>query len=409
MTDTARSSTVGDIVRRSARQYADRPALVSGGRSWTYRGLDAAVSRAAAALLDHGLRHGDRVAVIGHSSDASVLAFLACARAGLVHVPAPPTTRDEGLEHLLTDSAPAAVLVDPDLRARMDHIGVPGSTLVLSLSGDPTSLVETARRGPVPGDDDSVPDDAPLQLLYDLGTGEDPRAIRLTHRALVHACASAVIALECHPEDRPLHVIGHHLPTSLHAFLLPYLAVGAANAVTSTADIAEILERIKEHDAGALFLPPELWTRLAEDDSVHARNVVSLHKAFCSAPGLPQPALDVLRARAPGLGFYTVSGRPEIASLATVLSPAEHHDHPNSYGRPVLFVEMRVVDATGADVGVGQVGEVVYRSPQLFDGHGPAASLPEEGAGGWFRSGDVVRREVDGLLTRVSHFTADHR
>ncbi|MBO0916070.1 AMP-binding protein, partial [Streptomyces laculatispora] len=83
-----RSSTVDGVVTRSARRTPERTALRYADRTWTYRGLDEAVGTAAAVLMDgHGLRPGDRVAAYAHNSDAYLIGFLACARAGLVHVP----------------------------------------------------------------------------------------------------------------------------------------------------------------------------------------------------------------------------------------------------------------------------------------------------------------------------------
>ena len=70
-------------------------------------------------------------------------------------------------------------------------------------------------------------------------------------------------------------------------------------------------------------------------------------------------------ARLPDVGFYNCFGQSEIGPLATVLRPEEHAARPDSVGRPVLFVETRVVDAEMNDVAAGEVGEVVYRSPQL--------------------------------------------
>jgi fatty-acyl-CoA synthase len=109
--------------------------------------------------------------------------------------------------------------------------------------------------------------------------------------------------------------------------------------------------------------------------------------------------LERLRTTLPGLGFYNCFGQSEIAPLAAVLRPEEHDDHPGSAGREVLFVEAKVVDEQGAEVGPDELGEVVYRSPQLCTGYW---DKPEETAeafrDGWFRSGDLVRRDADGYL-----------
>lgn len=81
------SSRVDDVLRRSAARSPHSTALTFEPRSWTYRELDDAVTRAAAELLAFDLDSQARVATYGSNSDAYVIAFLACSRAGLVHVP----------------------------------------------------------------------------------------------------------------------------------------------------------------------------------------------------------------------------------------------------------------------------------------------------------------------------------
>jgi fatty-acyl-CoA synthase len=101
----------------------------------------------------------------------------------------------------------------------------------------------------------------------------------------------------------------------------------------------------------------------------------------------------------PELGFYNCFGQSEIGPLAAVLGPADHADRPDSAGRPVLFVEARVVDEQGDDVAPNEPGEVVYRSPQLCLGYWDKPEDTEEAfRDGWFHSGDLVRQDEEGYL-----------
>ena len=110
-----RSSTVDGIVRRSARTFGDKPATIFGDRTLSYTDLDDAVTRAAAHLLGLGLVKGDRVAAYGKNSDAYLVGFLACARAGLVHVPLNYNLTGPELSYLVNQSGSRAVLHDPAL------------------------------------------------------------------------------------------------------------------------------------------------------------------------------------------------------------------------------------------------------------------------------------------------------
>lgn len=119
-------------------------------------------------------------------------------------------------------------------------------------------------------------------------------------------------------------------------------------------------------------------------------------------PAPPTPVLLRLRELLPGLGFYNCFGQSEIGPLATVLRPEEHDARPASAGRAVPFVEMRVVDDSLNDVAPGEVGEVVYRSPQLCTGYWEKPEETREAfEGGWFHSGDLASIDAEGFITIV--------
>ncbi|WP_020671085.1 acyl-CoA synthetase [Amycolatopsis nigrescens] len=395
-----RSSTVADVVRRSAARTPARVALRFAGRQWSYAELDAAVTRAAAHLLGLGLAKGDRVAAYGRNSDAYLIGFLACARAGLVHVPVNYNLTGDELAYLLRQSGSTAALVDPALKSNVDAV-VGGLNLnhVLLLRDTEDSLLAVASSGDVPELDVEVADEDLVQLLYTSGTTSRPKGAMMTHRALLHEYLSCIVALNLTEHDAPLHVMPLYHSAQLHVFLLPWLAVGATNDLLEVPDPGEILRRIAEDRHGAFFAAPTLWVAIANHPDFGSGDLGALRKAYYGASIMPGPILRRLAEAMPGLGFYNCFGQSEIAPLATVLGPDEHADRPESAGRAALFVELRVVDENGDDVPPGEPGEVVYRSPQLCTGYW---DKPEETAeafrGGWFHSGDLVRMDEAGYL-----------
>ncbi|WP_329022311.1 MULTISPECIES: acyl-CoA synthetase [unclassified Streptomyces] len=393
-----RSSTVDGVVTRSARRTPERTALRYAGRSWTYRELDEAVTTAAAALTeDHALNPGDRVAAYAHNSDAYLIAFLACARAGLVHVPVNQNLTGDDLAYILRQSGSSLVLTDPALADR-----IPEGLAVRALRDDEGSLLAglgTPR--PFAPAREPAADDL-VQLLYTSGTTALPKGAMMTNGALVHEYVSAVTALDLRAGDRPVHALPLYHSAQMHVFLLPYLAVGAENTVLDAPDAARIFDLVESGRADSLFAPPTVWIGLANHPEFATRDLGGLRKAYYGASIMPVPVLERLRDRLPGLAFYNCFGQSEIGPLATVLGPDEHEGRMDSCGRPVLFVEAKVVDENGKDVPDGTAGEVVYRSPQLCDGYW---DKPEESAeafrDGWFHSGDLAVRDAEGYFTVV--------
>ncbi|MEI5007210.1 acyl-CoA synthetase [Streptomyces sp. PmtA] len=389
------SGTVDGILRDSARRVPDRTAVRYADRSWTYAELDRAVSTAAAVLAGHGLGPRDRVAAYGHNSDAYLIAFLACARAGLVHVPVNHNLTGDDLACILRQSGSSLVLADPALRDR-----VPGDLAVRDLRDTGDSLL-TALAHPRAFEADRDAGDL-VQLLYTSGTTALPKGAMMTHRALVHEYVSAVSALDLDESDRPVHSLPLYHSAQMHVFLLPYLAVGAENTVLDAPDAAQIFDLVEEGRADSLFAPPTVWIGLSRHPDFATRDLSALRKAYYGASIMPVPVLERLRDRLPGLGFYNCFGQSEIGPLATVLGPKEHEGRMESCGRPVRFVEAKVVDEAGEDVPDGTPGEIVYRSPQLCEGYW---DKPEETGqafrDGWFRSGDLAVRDPEGYYTIV--------
>lgn len=386
-------STVGRVLERSARRAPDALALTFADRRWTYAELDAATGRVAAQLLARGLVKGDRVAALGKNSDAYLLLYLGCARAGLVHVPVNFGARGAELEYLLTQSEPRLVLADPALLEF-----TPGAGTLRDGTGPDDVLAWATGDGPV-HEERGVEDDDLVQLLYTSGTTSRPKGAMLTHRALVHEYVSSIVALDLSDRDVPLHALPLYHSAQMHVFLMPSLAVGATNHLVEAPDLDAILPRVAADGINALFFPPTVWVGVANHPRLADTDLSPLRKAFYGASIMPVPVLEKLRARLPEVGFYNCFGQSEIGPLACVLRPEDHDARPDSVGRPVLFVETRVVDGEMNDTPVGELGEVVYRSPQLCTGYwGDEPASREAFGGGWFHSGDLVRADAEGYL-----------
>jgi fatty-acyl-CoA synthase len=301
----------------------------------------------------------------------------------------------DDLVYVLRQSGSSLVLADPALRDR-----VPGDFAVRVLRDTGDSLL-TALADPREFEADRSPGDL-VQLLYTSGTTALPKGAMMTHRALVHEYVSAITALDLDEDDKPVHSLPLYHSAQMHVFLLPYLAVGAENTILDAPDAARIFELIEQGRADSLFAPPTVWIGLSNHPEFATRDLSALRKAYYGASIMPVPVLEGLRDRLPGLAFHNCFGQSEIGPLATVLGPKEHEGRMDSCGRPVRFVEAKVVDEDGADVPDGTPGEIVYRSPQLCEGYW---DKPEETAeafrDGWFRSGDLAVRDQEGYYTIV--------
>ena len=112
--------------------------------------------------------------------------------------------------------------------------------------------------------------------------------------------------------------------------------------------------------------------------------------------------LKELRRRLPDVQLWNFYGQTEMAPLATILRPYEQLPKAGSAGRPAINVETALVDDAGDPVPIGEVGEIVHRSPHAALGYyADEERTTEAFSGGWFHSGDLGVMSEDGYLLVV--------
>jgi fatty-acyl-CoA synthase len=407
----ARRNTIGDALRRAAAKFRDGDALIFGARRWSYAALDRAADRAAARLLGLGLARGDRVVAYGRNSDAYLLAWLGCVRAGLVHVPANYALTAGELGYVVEQSGARAIICDEALAANAASAAERGKIVIMgrfdgTASPGGLDILATAldERAPVPAVDAGLEETDLAQLLYTSGTTAAPKGAMMTHRALIAEYISCIVDLELAGTDRSLAALPLYHSAQMHVFLMPHLLVGATTILIAAPAPDICLKLIEEQRITSFFAPPTVWISLLRHDDFARRDLSSLQKIYYGASIMPVPVLQELRQRLPGVRPFNCYGQSEIAPLATVLRPEEHDARPASAGRPVLNVETRVVegelrDGALVDAGPGVQGEIVHRSPQLLTGYWDKPKETAEAfAGGWFHSGDVGFLDEAGYL-----------
>lgn len=415
-TSVIQQNSIGAALNRSARKYSHQLALVFGERQWRYQTLNQAANRVANGLLAAGLTPGDRLAVYGKNSDAYVIAWLAAAKAGLVHVPINFALSSDELRYILDQSGATGLLSDISLADKVSaateglDLTMMGTlhadqgrdaksfdVLAHAVSGSSSEASNSEKSSEEPN---VTVDGASLaQLLYTSGTTAAPKAAMMTHQGLMAEYMACMVELDIKGSDAMLAALPLYHSAQMHVFLMPALLLGAPVYLLE-APLPELcLSAIADHQIASFFAPPTVWISLLRHAEFDRFDLSALNKAYYGASIMPVPVLEELQQRIPGVGLYNCYGQSEIAPLATVLRPEEHAERPASAGRPILTVETRIVDLDMNDVPPGEHGEIVHRSPQLMKGYWDKPAMTEEAfQGGWFHSGDVGYFDEAGYL-----------
>jgi acyl-CoA synthetase (AMP-forming)/AMP-acid ligase II len=384
-----RPRSVVEVLERSLERSASDVLLVdpARGSTTTYDGFAQLVEGAGRALLDRGLRRGDRVAVLVRNGLEAAVAIWACARVGLVHVGLPVDAPPARLADLLELTGAALLLTATDLRPPPTDVPVADAADVLLARELPW------RSGQALPDEDTT-----YSLIPTSGTTGHPKAVRVTGRMSGHAAAAYVRSLGLTASDRT----AIHLPfawVSGHVTQLTPAMLSGGSAVTMAAFSAPSLVQVAaEHRVTWLDVVPSIWELLLRVDDFRLSVLPGVRLAVFGGAPAPPGTLERVRERMPQLRLVDVYALSETCAPVTLLPDVEAVRRPGSVGRPAPYVDLRVVGPDGADVPRGSAGEVWVRSPTVTPGYwGAEGSLAV--TDGWLRTGDLGRMDDEGYLT----------
>src|SRR4051812_6828552 len=377
------------------RGKSDAPALVTREGALDFAGLEAMTGALAAALKARGLGHGDRVASWLPKNRLTSLLPLACARAGLIHVPVNPLLKRMQVAHILVDSGAALLLSGSARLAALEAGDVACAVL------DEAESAALFEHGDALGPSSHDPEDL-AALLYTSGSTGRPKGVMLSHANLWLGAVSVASYLHLTPEDRTLAVLPLSFDYGQNQLLSAWASGGAVVPLDYLA-ARDVIRAIERHQISTLAGVPPLWVQLIEAPWQAAASL-SLRRLTNSGGKLAPSVVRRMRELFPAAGIYSVYGLTE-AFRSTYLEPALLDDHPDSMGAAIPFAEIMVVDGDGK---AAAEGELVHAGPLVAKGYwqDPARTAerfrpaPADSTYGGMAvwAGDRVRRDGDGLL-----------
>jgi fatty-acyl-CoA synthase len=150
-----------------------------------------------------------------------------------------------------------------------------------------------------------------------------------------------------------------------------------------------------------IFVPTQ-WAAICASDAVARIDPHQLRVAMWGASPAPRQTLEAMERTFPRAAIVSAYGQTETSGATTLLKGPDSTRKMGSVGKPMLGVELRVVDDSLQDMPAGGVGEVVYRGPIVMACyHQQPEATREAFAGGWFHSGDLARFDEEGYLWLV--------
>ena len=424
--------TMPEVLARNARQFPRVASLVYMGKRISFLELDGMVNRFGRALLDLGVRKGDKVAVLLPNLPQTVVAIYAALRIGAVVALNNPLYTERELEYQLDDSD-SKVLVSLDLlhprvmkiKARTkiekivychinDYLPFPKKQLFPVVKKDMFRKVEPGegifeflnligRHSDAPLENGASWDDLGA-LLYTGGTTGVSKGVMLTHAnisCMVQQFAAWFPDLN-KGEDSLLAVFPFFHSAGFSAIQNLAVWMAITDILVPRPSPESVLEMVRKFKPRYLPAVPTIFVGLLNSPDFRKMDLSFIKGFFSGAAPLAADTLRQLKDLT-GATLLEVYGLTETASMATV-TPWGGINKPGTVGTPLPSTDVRIVDLdTGKEERkTGEPGEILIKGPQVMSGY---YKKPEETEGvlkdGWLYTGDIGRFDEDGYLTIV--------
>lgn len=404
------------ILEDSARRYPDRDALVMGSERMTYAELDARSNQVADLLVSRGITPGESVALSCPNVPSFPIVYYGILKAGAVVVPLNVMLKSREIAYHLRDSGAVAYFcfegtdeLPMEEYGRTGFAEVSGCREMFLLTGsaartkdEVTVLAEALDGRPEVFEPVTREADDTAVVLYTSGTTGTPKGAELSHANMAFNALTANRLFDSSPGRRDIHLAV--LPL-FHSFgqtvtMNAGLSVGATLVLLPRFDATAALQLMIEEEITVFAgVPTMYWALLtALDESIDVARIAGrIRRAISGGSALP---VEILTRFAEKFGVQVLEGYglSETSPLALFSAP-EKEPRPGSIGVPVWGIEARLVDKDwNAVSGFGAVGELALRGHNVMKGYlgnpeATAAVMHE----GWFRTGDIARRDDDGF------------
>jgi len=361
-----------NLLEPTLRQSEQQVLVEFADQRYTCRALHDAAGYLATGLARLGLEQMDRVALLLPNRPETVMAYLACFKAGYVIVPLDYRHRPVQIRYSLNHSGATALVVHQDRIAQLQEEGALDvvSQVIVVGDADPqvgkrfSDLVEDRCSATLP---DRFAADDLCMMIYTSGTTSRPKGVTFTRGALEDGIRKYLARVPLSSEDVALIAAPITRPMALRAQILPMLWAGGCCSLLERFDVETYVAALQRPPAKTLLaLLPAAWAALLRHPDIGKCDFGRLR--MCLTGGdRTMPAVHKACQQITGVELTEQYGSSETGAIS--LNPPFGRKKPGSIGLPMYGAEVCIVDDEGNDLPAGQVGNIVVRSNYSMEGY----------------------------------------
>ncbi|MFF2178623.1 class I adenylate-forming enzyme family protein [Lysinibacillus sp. NPDC058147] len=390
-----------NLLARNARKYPMSEAVVCEDRRVTYRDLDEQVTRLSHALVEQGVRLGDKVIIFMPNVVEFVVSYFAIQRIGAIVVPVNVKFTLQEVEYVAQHADAKAILVHEAIFEAVENITVvplkikTGQEKVGWLNYE--TLIQHASIQTI---DCQLNEDDVSTILYTSGTTGKPKGVLFSYRNILTVAQMIAVEMEVKPESRILLMMPLTHSAPLHLFLMAGVLVGSTNVLTPIFTPDLLIDSIEQERTTHFFGAPVAYLLTAQMPRLQTADLSPMKWWSYGGAPLSQNEVRHLQIAFRTENLTCVYGLTEAGPNGSILFGEEHATKAGSVGRRApLGAELRIINDNGEDVSVGEVGEIViFGEGNMLGYYKDDIATKAAFIDGWLKTGDLARLDEDGYI-----------
>lgn len=383
-----------DYLKVRAQLDGDRIAVIdpNKGKEWTYRALDSRAKRLAVYLRHKGVGPGDRVALFAPNDVAYFDLLFACTKLGAIMVPLNWRLKSAELEHVIADCQPKGFLYAGNHLERISFVG-PDRLWV--------DIDSQAYHGICDQGDPELEEWAggdlldPAYLIYTSGTTGLPKGVIVTQQGMIHNSLYAIVSWGIGPDIVTLASAPMFHIAGFAGTVLPALMIGGKVIIQRYFDPTQAVDLIEKYRITHLFMVPMMYYTMLKAENFRPS---AFDDTEVLISGGAPPSDWVLETFAKwGITIINSYGLSEAGPHNFRMNVQEAFKRPGSIGKPILFIDVQILDENRQPVTGEEIGELVIKGKHVCGGYWKKDDVTAESFHqGYFLTGDLAKRDKDG-------------